>query len=58
MLEKVEGRESVDFELFFEVERQLLLRQLQKDPTLEVESTQVDPPRSWLCPYAEEVVRN
>jgi hypothetical protein len=36
----------------------VLLEQLRKNPQMELDSTQVDPPRNILCPYAQEVVKN
>jgi hypothetical protein len=51
-------KQSLDFDEFFAIEKEVLLAQLKKNPGMEVDSTQVEPPSNVLCPYAQEVVRH
>jgi hypothetical protein len=48
----------LNFDEFFRIEKEILLTQIKNNPTIEIDSTQVAPPSNFLCPYAEEVVKN
>ena len=51
-------KETLNFDEFFGIEKEMLMSQLERNPQLEMDSSQVDPPTSLFCPYAQEVVRN
>lgn len=55
---KLGNRKTLNFDQFFSIEKDILLTQIQKNPKIEIDSTQVPPPSNFLCPYAQEVVRN
>lgn len=58
MLDRLGGREKLNFDEFFAIEKNVILEDLANHPNAEVDSTQVPPPSSFFCPYAREVVRN
>lgn len=48
---------KLNFDEFFAIEKEVLLTQLKNNPTIEVDSTQIEP-IGFFCPYAQEVARN
>jgi len=54
---KLGTKGKLKFDEFFAIEKEVLLAQLKNNPTIEVDSTQIEP-TDFLCPYAQEVVRN
>lgn len=54
---KLGNKFKLNFDQFFVVEKEVLLVQLKKNPSIEVDSTQIEP-TGFFCPYAQEVVRN
>lgn len=52
-IERLDSKDTLDFDEFFAIEKEVLLVQLRKNPQLELDSTQVDPPSNFLCPYAQ-----
>jgi len=52
------NKESINFDEFFALEREVLISQLKNNPSIEVDSTQISPPTYFFCPYAQEVVKN
>lgn len=55
---RLASKETLNFDEFFGIEKEVLMGQLERNPQLEMDSSQVDPPTSLFCPYAQEVVRN
>jgi hypothetical protein len=58
VISKLGDKHTMNFDEFFALEKEVLLAHIKKNPSIEVDSTQVAPPTYFLCPYAEEVVRN
>ena len=54
---KLGNKGKLNFDEFFVIEKEVLLTQLKNNPTIEVDSTQIEP-TNFFCPYAQEVTRN
>lgn len=58
VIQRLGDKETLTFDDFFAVEKEVIVAHLAKFPGAEVDSTQVPPPSNFFCPYAQEVVRN
>lgn len=50
---KLQNKDTINFDEFFGIEKEVLLTQLKKNPAMEIDSTQVEPPSNFFCPYAQ-----